>query len=175
MLTDSWTDAQNSAWDENDRLEVLYEGCKNFWRTRTNIDIIIVKHRNHRIIEIVTYAAVVDREATRLYLNDDILFKMIDSSEFVDVLRLAKEPFLRKRSFDLDKNKLMRDIIREAKVNYILNRVTIEECSEETRTFRVGFQFNFRDREECEGVDKLLVERPKHLKRFVSPHYKSLM
>jgi hypothetical protein len=180
-LSDSWkckspgTNTEGRAWTDEDRLEVYFDGCKHFWRTRTNVDIIVVEHKDHQIIEIVTYTPVVDREATRLYLSDDVVYSKLDHSEFEEALRLAKEPLLRRRIVP-DREKLMKAIVKEAKTNYIMNRLCIEECCLETRTFKVGFQFNFRDfAGDTDPANLMLVERPKHLKRLVSPHYKSLM
>mmetsp|Transcript_13966 Transcript_13966/g.30850 ORF Transcript_13966/g.30850 Transcript_13966/m.30850 type:complete len:133 (-) Transcript_13966:370-768(-) len=66
----------------------------------------------------------------------------------------------------------MREIVEESKLSYILNRLSVEECCLETRSFSVGFDFNFRDREDA---NKLLRERPRYMRRFVSPHYRSLV
>ncbi|KAJ1402209.1 hypothetical protein B484DRAFT_483768 [Ochromonadaceae sp. CCMP2298] len=180
MLSLSWKGKQcaKRVWTDDDRLEVLHDGCKHFWRNGmkgTRLDIIIVSHKNYGLIEIATYAPGVDREAARLYLNEDLLFDLLDTSKFEESLLLAKEPFIRHRKV-FDKVQLMSDLVKESKVNYILNRLSVEEYSSQTRHFKVGFQFNFRDRDGVpRTLDQLLVERPRHLKRLVSPHYQSLI
>jgi hypothetical protein len=177
MLSASWKGKQEEerTWTEDMNrplaVEVLFEGCKNFWREEAMVDIIIVAHENYGLIEIVTYAPVIDREAPRLYLDEDILFSLLDTEQCEESLRDAKELFLRQRKVP-DKAALKRKIVRESKLSCILNRLSVEVCCLETRSFRVGFDFNFRDREDA---NKLLRERPRYMKKFVSPHYRSLV
>ncbi|KAJ1410497.1 hypothetical protein B484DRAFT_435827 [Ochromonadaceae sp. CCMP2298] len=182
MLSASWKGKQEEgrAWTEDinrpHEIEVLYQGCKNFWRSGAMVDIILLAHKNYGLIEVVTYAPKVDREAPRLYLNDDILFSLLDTSKCEESLREAKELLLRQHKVP-DKAFLMAAILKESKVNYILNRLSTHfEYSLETHSFLVSFEFNWRDRIRVDGAaDKLLRDRPRYMKRFVSPHYRSLI
>ncbi|KAJ1432815.1 hypothetical protein B484DRAFT_21193 [Ochromonadaceae sp. CCMP2298] len=180
MLSKSWKGQQEEgrAWTEDinrpHETEVLYQGCKNFWRKGAMVDIILVAHKNYGLIEVVTYAPRMDREAPRLYLNEDILFSLQDADKCEESLREAKEILLRQRKVS-DKDKLKAEILKESKINYILNHLSTGEFSLETRRFIVGFEFNFRDRIHDGVADKLLRERPRFMKRFVSPHYRSLV
>jgi hypothetical protein len=170
LLAASWreTYGDGRVWTDEDRVEVLHKEHKHFWKCRTQVDIIIVEHKNHGLIEIVTYEPTLDMEAPRLYLNDEILFSKLNASQFDQSLSAKKEPFLRQHKVP-DKVFLRRKIVNMAKVSYVMNRLSVEECSQETRTFRVGFEMRGGD---SEG---LLVEAPEELKRFVSAHIRSLV
>mmetsp|Transcript_13966 Transcript_13966/g.30851 ORF Transcript_13966/g.30851 Transcript_13966/m.30851 type:complete len:100 (-) Transcript_13966:807-1106(-) len=99
MLSASWKGKQGEerTWTEDMNrpleVEVLFEGCKNFWSKEAMVDIIIVAHKKYGLIEIVTYAPLVDREAPRLYLNEDV-----DFSFFYWTLRSARRACARPRS-----------------------------------------------------------------------------
>jgi hypothetical protein len=165
-----------------DKRVVLYKGMKQFWRTRTNVDIVICEHKDSRVVEIVTYEPVLDMEAPRLYLDDGILYSKLDQSQLEESLKSAKELLLRLREVP-DKEALMREIGNKAKVEYILNRLTVDTYAVGAtcpglKSFRVGFKFNFRDEDgdkQVATLDKMIVQKPAELKNFVTKNFRSLV
>ncbi|KAJ1424233.1 hypothetical protein B484DRAFT_420465 [Ochromonadaceae sp. CCMP2298] len=147
--------------------EVIFSASQSFWttrtsadkviRTRTSVDIVIAEHP-HSVIEIMTYAPAMDMEAHRLYLSDDILTSRLDQAQLQESLR-ALEALLRRED-----GSLMGKIVREAKVQHILNRLSVEEYSVQDRTFRVGFRLY-----DSESADRLLMHMPAGLNTLVSP------
>jgi hypothetical protein len=158
-------------------VDVIYQGAKCFWRTRNTVDIIIVQHNEFNVLELITYEPSIDKEAPRIYLDNLVLDSKIDKAEVEVKLKEAKEPFLRRHEVP-NAEKLLKDIITAAKINYVLNRVFVAELSPEKKVFKVEIQFNFRDHDEAHtsGVDISLVhcQKPPKLQPFKSPHYQTL-
>mmetsp|Transcript_4170 Transcript_4170/g.9339 ORF Transcript_4170/g.9339 Transcript_4170/m.9339 type:complete len:479 (-) Transcript_4170:514-1950(-) len=160
---------------EANRLEALFSGSKQYWRTKRSIDIEIVEHKDRSLIEIVAYSPVVDKER-RLYLNSSVLVELSsDPTQFEEGLRVHKELCLRRRE-DFNKEKQMIKMVNKAKVEYILSRLTVDEFSIEERSFKVGFKFTGGDLELDTGNQAmLLVACPPSVKILVSPHVRNLI
>lgn len=158
--------------------EVIFQGSKCYWRTRNTVDIMLVLHNEFNVIEVITYEPTIDKEAPRIYLDNSILNTKIDQEEAQEKLRVAKELILRRREVP-NAEKLLKEIINNAKTDYILNRLFIAEFAPEKRTIKVEIQFNFRDFDDAHegGTDISLItcNKPADLQRYKSPHYHTLM
>ena len=159
-------------------VEILFQGAKCFWRTRNTVDIMLIIHHEFNVTEIITYEPSFDKEAPRIYLDNNILNGKIDQVDVEEKVRLAKEPILRRHAVP-NVEKLRKEIINNAKTDYILNRLFISEFSPEKRTIRVEIQFNFRDFDDAHtsGADISLISctKPTELELFKSPHYQTLL
>lgn len=158
--------------------EVIFQGSKCYWRTRNTVDIMLVLHNDFNVIEVITYEPTIDKEAPRIYLENSILNTKIDQEEVQEKLRAAKEIILRRREAP-NADKLLKEIINNAKTDYILNRLFIAEFFPEKRVIKVEIQFNFRDFDDAHvgGTDISLItcNKPAELQRYKSPHYQTLM
>lgn len=159
-------------------VEVIFQGAKCFWRTRNTVDIMLVLHKEFNVIEVITYEPSFNKEAPRIYLNNNIVDSKIDQSEVEEKMRLAKEPILRRREVP-NNEVLLKNIINNTKADYVMNRLSIAEFSPEKQIIRVEIQFNFRDFDDAyaNGTDITLIccDKPKLLQRYKSPHYQTLM
>lgn len=171
-------DAFNERMSEPPTTEVIYQGTKSYWRTRTTIDLMVVHHLGHNVLEVVTYEPSIDREAPRIYLDNTVLDSKIDQTEIEEKLKAAKEPILRRREVP-DNEKLLKQIVNSTKVAYILNRLSITEFTPEDRVIRFELQFNFRDHDDAHSsgtdVSAIVLQKAEDLVPYKSPHYLSLL
>jgi hypothetical protein len=104
---------------------ILHKGSKTFWKTRTNLDVVIVHHLKHDCLELIAYNSPTESEAPRLYLKySEVLVKLNlrDINE-----QLSREKALLMHSYsDYNENDLLRTITNKAVVNYVLSRINME-------------------------------------------------
>jgi len=109
-----------------DGFDVLFDGSKAFWKTRSNLDILIASHKKQLCIEVVAYNAEVGVEAPRIYLSSMLLSTKINpqSEEFVSKLGAKKEAFNRqKKSYSVPE--LTKEVYNELILNYIMQRLNV--------------------------------------------------
>ena len=80
-----------------DKIDILFEGSKHYWRTRTMIDIIVAHHIYHNCIEIIAYNPQVDVEANRIYINYENLLRNLNHSYFEEKLSEEIELLIRQK------------------------------------------------------------------------------
>lgn len=109
-----------------DGFDVLFDGSKSFWKTRSNLDILIASHKKQLCIEVVSYNAEIGVEAPRIYLSSMLLSTKISpqSEEFVTKLGAKKEAFNRqKKSYSVPE--LTKEVYNELMLNYIMQRLNV--------------------------------------------------
>jgi hypothetical protein len=122
--------------------KVLFEGTKTYWKTKNSVNLTIVEHHGHDVIEVVAYESAMDVEAPRLYL---------------EVGRII--PFLEHEEESLDENDAA---LASAISNFIFNRLRIAEYLPTSKVLVVDIQRGFGAKEQ--GVDfQLAVDRPADL------------
>jgi hypothetical protein len=103
---------------------ILFNGSKTFWKTRTNLDIVLVHHFNHDCVELIAYNAPNEYEATRLYLKYSVVLLKLRHHEINE--QLAKEKALLMRNYsDYNEDDLLKTITNKAVVNYVLKRINM--------------------------------------------------
>jgi len=117
--------AMESVLVEADTTSVtLYEGQKNFWRARQNVDLRIVEHTVAKVIEVIAYSADLHAESPRVYIESKRLYSKLDSSEIDEKINAKREELARARKrAPLDEMK--QAIVQEMTVAYILARLQI--------------------------------------------------
>jgi hypothetical protein len=156
---------------------VLYEGSKCFWKSRCTLDVIIVTHPEHKVVEVVAYEPTFDAEAPRIYLDDKVLRTKVDPAIVDKSLRTEKEKALRRHEAP-NMALIIQNAEEKARIEYILNRLFIKYLSFEERKIVVELQFNFRDRDEETGgpdISTMIIAKPDDLTAFRSAHCHSLM
>ena len=105
-------------------LEVLHDGLKSYWKTRSNLDILICSHNKFLCIEIIAYNAETGIEAPRLYVSSALLATKLNIDDLQNNVVKKKESLIRqKKSFTHPEiNKL---VYNEMMVNFILTRLGI--------------------------------------------------
>jgi hypothetical protein len=129
--------------------KVLFEGTKTFWKTKSSVNLTIVEHHGHDVIEIVAYEPAMHVEAPRLYLEIGRIIPLLDQEAGL-----------------LDENDAA---LATAISNFIFNRLRIAEYLPTSKVFVVDIQRGFGAKEQ--GVHfQLSVERPVDLVRHSVSH-----
>jgi hypothetical protein len=77
--------------------DVQYQGSKSFWKTRTNIDLLIVNHTKYNCLELICYDPEKGVEAPRIYLSNSLLISKVDLAEIKQRLEERTEASLRQK------------------------------------------------------------------------------
>jgi len=120
------TSARKQSFVGADGFDILFDGSKSFWKTRTNLDILVASHKKQLCIELVAYNAEVGVEAPRIYMSSMMLATKINpqSEEFINKLSTKKESLTRqKKAFSAAE--LTKEVYNEMILNYILQRLNV--------------------------------------------------
>lgn len=136
--------------------ERIFDGVKFFWRTRTTIDILIVKHLAQNVIEIITYEPIIDKEADRIYIDAEVLSARIDTS-VVD----EQVSFALRNQIALNEE-FVHGLTKTLEADYILERFFITNYDIEKSILNVAVQFTNCDMTNPE-VKLLFCAKPDEL------------
>jgi hypothetical protein len=129
--------------------KVLFEGTKTFWKTRNSVNVTIVEHHGHDVVEVVAYEPTLQVEAPRLYL---------------EIGRVIS--FLEQETELLEENDAA---LASAISNFVFNRLRISVYLPTSKVLEVDIQRGFGTREQ--GVDfQVTAERPADLVPYSVSH-----
>jgi hypothetical protein len=129
--------------------KVLFEGTKTFWKTRNSVNVTIVEHHGHDVVEVVAYEPTLQVEAPRLYL---------------EIGRVIS--FLEQETELLEENDAA---LASAISNFVFNRLRISVYLPTSKVLEVDIQRGFGTREQ--GVDfQVTAERPVDLVPYSVSH-----
>lgn len=114
---------------------LTYQGSKTDWRTRANLELLLIEHHSFKCMEFICYNSTVSIESPRLYLNIELLFTKFNPDEFEEAMRLKKEIFLRQKKTP-DIKVLTEELNRKFAVQYILLRLFVKEG----KPFEIGLK-----------------------------------
>ena len=105
----------------------LYEGSKNFWRTRTNVEVRIIEHPVCHLLEIITFNIDTEQEGNRIYVNSPLMYSKLNKEDIDNKVSCKIEELSRQRK---TVNKEMKDecyqqVQREMISAYITSRLTL--------------------------------------------------
>ena len=103
--------------------KTLYEGTKNFWRTRENVDVRIIEHIDANAIEIIAFSVDKHEEADRIFLYADKVFKKLDNSELAEKISLKREELSRQRK-RVPNDEIKAGLLQDLSVQYVLARLS---------------------------------------------------
>lgn len=109
-----------------DGFDVLFDGSKSYWKTRSNLDILVASHKKQMCIEVVAYNAEIGVEAPRLYMSSMLLATKINpqSEEFTSKLSNKKEVFNRqKKSYSVPE--LTKEVYNDLILDYVMKRLNV--------------------------------------------------
>jgi hypothetical protein len=150
-------------------VEITFDGTKFYWKTRNTVDVVIAHHIAHKVFEVIVYEPTLDREAPRLYLNEEILMPKIDHNEVNSKLSFAK-----RNNVPLTE-KLVQGIMNKAISDFILNRLVIQQLAALEKKFDVGIKIDDYDVMLSANFKDLVCSRPDGLVMHEAKHYKNLM
>lgn len=131
--------------------KVLFEGVKTFWKTKNAVNVTIVEHTGHDILELIAYDAAIGADAPRLY---------IDMSRIVPLLDL---PHNAKTMSDSDFGNFF--------TTFVFNRLCIAKYLPVSKTLEVSVERGFSAKEQ-EGDFDIVVARPGDLVPYSSSRTK---
>jgi hypothetical protein len=109
-----------------DGFEVLFDGSKSFWKTRSNLDILVASHKKQMCIELVAYNAEIGVEAPRMYMSTMLLSTKINpqSEEFLGKIGAKKEALTRQKK-PVNGAEVTKEVYNEMMLNYIMQRLAV--------------------------------------------------
>ncbi len=123
-------------------IEVIYEGVKSFWKTNTNIDVIIAFHPILRVHEIIAHDPNSGLES-RVYLNSQLLAASISPNQVQEAVENMKEQAIRqKKHFEI--LSATQSAENNARSQFVLSRLVV--LLPQTNEFRIGIQPQLGDK-----------------------------
>jgi hypothetical protein len=107
--------------------EVHYEGQKSFWKTRTNLEILIVSYPQFLCLEIITYDAEKGIEPERIYVSSTALVPKINQEELKTKVDEKKEANLRQKK-NVNLSQVTKEVLVQLMNQYIIQRMRIEKA-----------------------------------------------
>lgn len=117
--------------------DTIFEGAKSYWKTRVNLDLIIVYHPKNHCIEVVAHHPDLGKES-RLYLSSLLILSKLDQNELQLRLGEKKEVFIKHRK-PVNIPLLSKEVLYSSISNYIQSRL-LYEVSEAGEDFSVTMQ-----------------------------------
>lgn len=103
--------------------KTLYDGNKNFWRTRESVDVRIIEHTDVDIIEIICFSVDKHEEADRIFISSDKLYKKLNNSELQEKVAGKREEYNRQRK-RVPNEEIFRVLVRDSAVQWVLARLS---------------------------------------------------
>jgi len=154
--------------------EVLHDSSKSFWKTRSNIEILICSHNKYLCIEIIAYNAETGIEAPRLYVSSALLATKLNMDDLQNNLVKKKESLIRqKKSFTHPE--ISKLVYNEMMVNFILTRLNISPGVDLKTDLKMVLTPMVSD-EVTDGTNELdiICSMPSGLKPVITTYQKNL-
>lgn len=105
----------------------FYEGSKNFWRTRTNVEVRITEHPACHLLEIITFNVDTEQEGNRIYVNLPLMYSKLNKEDIDNKVSSKIEELSRQRKTTNKgtKDECFQQIQREMISTYITSRLTL--------------------------------------------------
>src|SRR5690349_3155074 len=141
--------------------KVIYQGPKVFWKTKVTLEVVVVEHFVFNVLEIACFDSALNEEAPRLFIDDNVLQSKIDTN-IVERLKELEKDKIRLKGGAVDEQAVAIKVLRQARVEYILDRLCIKDYSPRDKKVIVDLQFNFHDRESdtVVTVASMLTRKP---------------
>jgi hypothetical protein len=132
--------------------EVLFDGCKLFYKDRSKIEITLVEHVSAGVVEVIGYDLLAKDESPRLYVDANALVNKFSNDlisnrlqEYINAHKIAINSTANVNNIGApssnvsntcttkknDNNHLLRirsEVLKELKKEYLLTRIQLEDC-----------------------------------------------
>jgi hypothetical protein len=155
---------------EREDVEDFYSGIKNFWRTGTVVDLRLIEHPNHEVIELILEITAKKLEIQRFYFRSPILYSKFSKETIEQQVEEERKKFWENPSNkpkglipddQIDKE-LKQQVLHRLVADYVVSRLTVHEAG----IFELTFQLMENDMVNGEGVLDVLCPKPQDLIRF---------
>src|SRR4051812_12954324 len=92
-----------------EKLNVLFQGHKTFWKTSTYLNVTIVHHVDLSCMETIIYNPSIDVEYPRIYMNTDLINTKFDKDQINSKYLEIKEKLTRQKK-TVDHTSVIHDI-----------------------------------------------------------------
>lgn len=150
--------------------DLVFKGTKTFWKTRVNLDLVIVYHPKSHCIELISHHPDVGREC-RLYLSSTGLLSKLDHHDLQLRLGEKKEVFIKQKK-PVNNQQLIKEVLYSSITNYIQSRIAYSISDDSDPSFVVTLQplmgDNFVTDTFGQQILDILIPRPASIE-VVSP------
>lgn len=146
----------------SDGFDVLFDGSKSFWKTRSNLDILVASHKRQMCIELVAYNAEIGVEAPRLYMSTMLLSTKINpqSEDFLGMIAAKKEVLTRQKK-TVNIGEITKEVYNEMILSYIMKRLgVVSEGLDLTKELRMCLNAQASDTLNEDGTLDFLLPIP---------------
>eukprot|EP00599_Poterioochromonas_sp_BG-1_P009676 CAMPEP_0173136304 /NCGR_PEP_ID=MMETSP1105-20130129/2407_1 /TAXON_ID=2985 /ORGANISM="Ochromonas sp., Strain BG-1" /LENGTH=405 /DNA_ID=CAMNT_0014048467 /DNA_START=21 /DNA_END=1238 /DNA_ORIENTATION=- len=109
--------------------EALYEGSKTFWKTRTNLEILILSHAKHNCLEVIAFDPEKGVEAPPIYLDSVLLHSKLDQNKIQLKVEEKKEALIRQKKA-ADVVQIRKEIVVNGMNQFIISRLQIVDSDD---------------------------------------------
>mmetsp|Transcript_18775 Transcript_18775/g.31438 ORF Transcript_18775/g.31438 Transcript_18775/m.31438 type:complete len:186 (-) Transcript_18775:1673-2230(-) len=146
---------------------VIYSGTQFIWRSRVNLEVLLVEYEKLDIIEVVTYDPIINREAPRVYIKSSFAENLLNDEKICETVENMRgdHPDLEEQALDrLARNRLKSELI----TSFIM----LELYSEDPKRIKINLQSK-----KSNAAFRSAVSRkcPKGMERYRSPHFQQLI
>ena len=103
--------------------KMIYDGNKNFWRTRESVDVRIIEHTDAKILEIISFSVDKHEESDGIFVNSEKLYNKLNNSELQEKVAGKREEYNRQRK-RVPNDEIFRVLVRDAAVLWVLARLS---------------------------------------------------
>lgn len=119
--------------------EVIKEGTKSFWKTKSTIEILLVEHKDCDILEVVSFDPITSQEAPRVYVPRSKVLSFISEEEIQYRLFELQEPIHQRRGV-IDNIALSKIAWNDALYDFIDERLELHKKLAGSKAFRVNLR-----------------------------------
>jgi hypothetical protein len=174
----AWSENENDAYDEY-KTEDIYNGSKNFWRQKVNVDFRIVYHEPFDCLELISFNSDKCVESIRSYISKNGLEKKLPPEDIDSKVNTKREELLKNRKRETNEV-IRKSIVKEMIINYIISRTNITgdfevkllACTGDTPVLDTIVSVSsdgVETTKEEQRLDIVLQTKPKGLKPFYVP------
>ena len=130
---------------------LLFDGSKTFWKTRSNLRILIVKHAEVHCLEVISYDPADAIEFPRIYLDAEMIKSKL-VPEIIDKMYVEKKETFNRQKITKNREELLFSIKNQLIMQFAYARVNLY-VDAETQVKSVALQASFDDVEVEGGED----------------------
>jgi hypothetical protein len=127
----------------SDKVTVLLDGSKTFWKTRSYLKIIIAKHSKQNCLEIIAYDPADGIEFPRIYLDSLLVISKLDKDAIEKAYAAKKEALIRSK-IKKNREEILDEIRVQMMMQYAYSRIQLSP-KEMGKLFKLSLQPTFDD------------------------------
>ena len=119
--------------------EVIKQGTKSFWKTKTTIEVLLLEHPDSDVLEIVCFDPITNQEAPHIFILRSKVVLLICDEEIQYRLFELQEP-IRQRHGIIDNDALLKIAWNDAIYDLVDDRLELHKLLAGSKAFRVSLR-----------------------------------